>query len=362
MKKKYNINYIEDNLNATDISHYNSNTNYYSLGDDLDSSKKESKNVFIKYRLKAIEKYGYRDDFKLNLFAEVLPFFFLVIFIPIFFSLVTTLLIKNRDLYSFLNQGISIGLAIIFFVIISIKFKFHLKRKKIYVFFLYFPFIRIILSIVLIIILSTSTLSLDVNNNPFHKKIYYDIVWSFQIFESIVSLIIIWLFFYKNNESNVWFKKAFLVKNLWITLLVIILGFFIFYGLQFCLSLISTAINKNDNSESANQSALKSMLGSPIGIIALFFSAVIVAPILEEILYRHFISLFFNHTIYGYICSTIYFAFLHVANAGDFNNIFPYFALGIVSGFIYYYSKNLVPCIAIHFIANLVAFIIMMIQ
>ena len=324
------------------------------LDQEMDEYFKIETNVINENKLihKAIKRYGFIDNFKLDIKQIVLPLFFLLFLLPFFVSLLMSFLIASKSTYNFYYNISSILLGMIAFIwIVYNKFK-VLNKKKIYIFFIAFPFMRIFLLIISTLV--AILFKLDSNSNE-----YTTMTLAIELLNSIALLLIVCFFIRKNIVVKVWWKKSFSKRNLWVTFIIIAVGFGIFYLLQFVLNLIPNAIS-NNGSVSENQSSLIKMTNTNFGIVTLFISAVIVAPIFEEVIYRYFVSLFFNHSIWGYFCSTIYFAFLHVAANGDFVNIFPYFSLGIVNGFIYYYFRNLAPCIAIHFIGNLLSFILIL--
>lgn len=281
------------------------------------------------------------------------------ILVPVIVSFILSIfvryvpLININDYKNIVNyiKIFSIGLSSLVFMIGNIR-NFFYKRQ--YIYFMQYPMINIFLIIATPIVFLMC--SLFYNDNKYIDDILSIVVNFYQ-------LIVILLFIIKNKVFINWFKKAFNRKeNIIMTIAIVSVGFATFYLLQFLLGFLPKLIDKNTGNSSANQESLNGMKNSVLGTVSLFFSAVIIAPILEEILYRFFISYFCNGTIYGYIFSTILFASLHVMNDGDYVQIFPYFSLGIVNGFIYYKFKNLTPCIAIHFIGNLFSFIFILIQ
>ena len=86
-----------------------------------------------------------------------------------------------------------------------------------------------------------------------------------------------------------------------------------------------------------------------------FFMMVIAAPVLEEILFR---GIFLNGFLKNYsprrslIWSSLFFAVAHM-NPWQF---IVAFILGLVIGYVYMKTKSLLPCIFIHFIANLTSY------
>lgn len=161
---------------------------------------------------------------------------------------------------------------------------------------------------------------------------------------------------YKHENFNIMFQKS--IKQIWITVAVVVIGCLAYFLLNFVFSSIQTAIN-GSNSLSNNQSGLEMYVSDDLGIIALFLSSVIFAPIIEEFSYRMIFSEITDNKWYSVVLTVIFFAFLHVQQTADFSHIFVYFALGIVNGLIYWKLKNVTPCILVHLITNLVGFIFM---
>lgn len=182
------------------------------------------------------------------------------------------------------------------------------------------------------------------------------------IIDSVLKIGLCIMFIIVNKPSKDWFKKIFNSKNWWISLIIILIGFLIFFLLQFGLGAISRLLNNGGNSN--NQDSIEQQVNKNqiITIINLFLSAVIVAPIFEEIIYRYYVFYFCQDKWYGLVVTILWFASLHVMNYGDFQNIFPYLALGIVSGSIYYITGNILYGISIHFIGNLIGFITIVIK
>jgi membrane protease YdiL (CAAX protease family) len=89
---------------------------------------------------------------------------------------------------------------------------------------------------------------------------------------------------------------------------------------------------------------------------AFFFMAVVAAPLLEEALFRGIILDGFLknykpwHAIFA---SALLFAVIH----GNLTQGIGAFVLGILFGWIYWNTNSIIPCILLHFINNLIAFV-----
>ena len=89
---------------------------------------------------------------------------------------------------------------------------------------------------------------------------------------------------------------------------------------------------------------------------AFFFMAVMAAPLLEEILFRGIILDGFLKNYkpwHAIIASALVFALIH----GNLTQGIGAFALGILFGWIYWNTNSIIPCILLHLINNLIAFV-----
>ena len=170
----------------------------------------------------------------------------------------------------------------------------------------------------------------------------------------------------------IYFFKVYLFKNQWVFLkhhyrFVIYLTLLTLYLMFNMLILIQGLFLVLDiDPVSPNQAALESILKSGIFFnqFSLFVVAVILAPIVEELVYRKAIYGLINtrfRPIYAVLGSAFVFAFVHIII--DLSNaiyILPYFGLGVILSFIYYYSGKIIfiPIIA-HALMNLYTYILL---
>ncbi len=118
--------------------------------------------------------------------------------------------------------------------------------------------------------------------------------------------------------------------------------------------------------ESTNQDLIAHALEvAPISIV---FSAVIFAPIVEELVFRGGIYNFFEkkiNTKAAILISGAIFGSLHVltglmgGNLLELLHFITYFVMGCGFGLIYAKTKNIYVCIGVHFINNLISVILM---
>ena len=137
------------------------------------------------------------------------------------------------------------------------------------------------------------------------------------------------------------------------TVKYILIGF----GLMIVFSVVNTIIYQflDITETSENQAVINTMFtnGRIIDWVLLALFTVLLAPIVEEFIFRKAIMAFFQSTpIIAIIFSGFAFGFIHVTS-GDYIQIISYMSLGIVLASFYYVSKyNIFVPIVIHMIYN----------
>lgn len=115
-----------------------------------------------------------------------------------------------------------------------------------------------------------------------------------------------------------------------------------------------------------NQEAIVQILDN--NILYTFFTVNIFAPIVEELVFRgalYNILLKSNGKIMAIFLSSSIFGFLHVFSSIASQNYmeifagFAYVAIGLVLGYAYYKTNNILICIGIHFVNNFASFLSM---
>ena len=111
-----------------------------------------------------------------------------------------------------------------------------------------------------------------------------------------------------------------------------------------------------DGTTADNQQALEEIFSAGY-VIPFFIFVVILAPILEEIVFRKILFHFIPHDILAIFISAFLFGMLHVVMTWDIIHVFPYLLMGIIFGFIYvHFKKNIYAAIFLHAINNGIAF------
>ncbi|MFW6298914.1 MAG: CPBP family intramembrane glutamic endopeptidase, partial [Bacillota bacterium] len=156
------------------------------------------------------------------------------------------------------------------------------------------------------------------------------------------------------------FASIYLFKNQWIyfkenprrSFFLIILGLFLMFAMNMFINTGFTLIGQEVGSE--NQSALEEIIqGRTFDMVAIVIFAGILAPIAEEIVFRKGLyGLIYNKfgNVAAILLSGILFGLVHMTSElANVAGMIPYFGLGIILSYIYYYSSKMifVP-IAVH--------------
>lgn len=206
-------------------------------------------------------------------------------------------------------------------------------------------------------IISSGSLDLDLITSS-----VYEIIFKWQIVLDVVFLGII-IFVCRSMFSLDNIKEKNIGK---IVLITVGLGV-AFLAVNICLSYIIDLISGGGSG--SNEEALEIMFN--VAPYSLVFSAVIFAPIVEEIVFRGaiFNLLYKEDKPYkAILISGLLFGLLHVFSGllgGSFVELLYliiYFTMGAILGFIYHKTKNIYICIGVHFINNLISVIIMFIS
>ncbi len=161
------------------------------------------------------------------------------------------------------------------------------------------------------------------------------------------------------------FARIYLFKNQWLyfkknwrkSLGFVLLGIFLMLSMNMFINTAFTVLDFELSSQ--NQASLEMLMdGRTFDLIALAIFAGILAPIAEEIVFRKgvygLIHKKFGNLV-AIIGSGLLFGLIHVT--GELTNVIslaPYFGLGIILGFIYYYSSKMIFIpIAVHGALNI---------
>lgn len=286
------------------------------------------------------------DSLILISFFVLLPIIWSIIRLIVFPSYSSNILdfINGKDPLTHTNQiiytisliGFQIFCPIIGIFILFFKMKNKIFSSGIYILFLIHP-IKLLISL----IFSSFTGAVD-GLNTF-------------LIDFLYSIAVVIFVFFKDKRIQCMFKLAY--TNFWKSFFYIIFFSLLYFAILYFLFFITGLFNAGNNI--GNQTIITSNLSSIFSIVAIFFSVVIVAPLIEEIVYRMILADVIGNRWYSYVLTMTFFAFLHIQVVGDWKNILPYFALGMVNGFIYWKFKNISIPIIVHFLGNVVGFILL---
>ena len=130
--------------------------------------------------------------------------------------------------------------------------------------------------------------------------------------------------------------------------LQMIIGIFCTFGAAIVGGILVQLVGVDE--AAANQEAVEASLGAMP--LAMTFSIVIFAPIVEEIVFRLVLMRMFNwKPILNIIFSSLIFGLMHVI-AGGIIHIIPYFLMGLVFAIIYHKNDNIWHATILHVIHN----------
>lgn len=170
------------------------------------------------------------------------------------------------------------------------------------------------------------------------------------------SLFSFWLIFlWVKNVYTLELKKAFRwQKSLGVQLIFLVITL---AGLSFLLSEWDNLVRKLFPISEYYQKLFSDIFGGNINIFWAILSAVIVIPVIEEILLRGIVLkglLTKYQPLHAVLISALLFAAMHL-NIWQFSNAF---VLGLLFGWIYIKTKSLLPCIVGHIFNNAFPFIL----
>lgn len=151
-------------------------------------------------------------------------------------------------------------------------------------------------------------------------------------------------------------------NNLFKNIIYLILGGAILYLASY---LINFGLSKLGISMSNNQISIENMLILGSKVIT-FFSVIIFAPLVEELIYRKSIYALSNNKVVYYIVSILAFSLPHMLSTTyDLKTfvlgLIPYLFSGFILSLIYDHTKNIYVSTIAHIINNFIAFLIIII-
>ncbi|BCR35692.1 CPBP family intramembrane glutamic endopeptidase [Mariniplasma anaerobium] len=186
---------------------------------------------------------------------------------------------------------------------------------------------------------------------PFYQSLYQILIYA-------ILLVLLLRFLISDLKYD--FKRFKLVKNQWLVIIVtgylyVLLGN---YLSGFISELLSNAF-ATPISESVNQMTIVRMLNSD-GVIFIVLSAVIIGPIVEELVFRKSIFGLINNQKLALVVSAVVFGAIHLTAeaslASALINGVSYFTMGAIFGYIYLKNnKNIMAPIVVHILVNLIS-------
>lgn len=214
------------------------------------------------------------------------------------------------------------------------------RKKGILVFISYFVYI-IIIGIIM------ASLKIDYNTISIKNKVMYNVI------TNGFYLLLLILFFKKELKEELKLLKT-NYKDYFIKSILIFLAGAL---LMFISTLIISKFT--GQSISGNETEIRNFIkNSPLLTIIL---AVIISPIIEELVFRKAIKNIFNNKYLFIIISSLIFGLLHVSSIRDINELLfsiPYIIMGISFAITYQKTNNIFTSIILHSSYNLVLILI----
>lgn len=172
---------------------------------------------------------------------------------------------------------------------------------------------------------------------------------------TVLNLTLVGLVIYLAGRFNLWKPQK---PVLWSGKgLKIIALWSVYLFLAKMLSGIVLALQAGPDATTFNQELIE---GSDLNSIVLFLTTVLVAPFVEEFIFRGLImgKISSAQSALGLIISSLLFALIHLPT--DLGSWLLYGSMGLVLGLLYRKTQRLDYCISVHFLNNLLAFFMML--
>lgn len=158
-------------------------------------------------------------------------------------------------------------------------------------------------------------------------------------------------------------EHFFKIKTTWKSFIIYALfGFIILYGVSFIIDYLYDLYNIGI---SENQNTIENYINYGNATLT-FLAVVLLAPLVEEIIYRYSIFSLIQNKVLAYIISTLFFALPHMLSTSGpalewMLLAIPYLFSGLMLDLIFDSSKNIYASTMAHLLNNLVAFILIVI-
>lgn len=320
--------------------------------DNINSNNLEKQSWIDKFISKELSSDG-TNNFNFKTASWTLTIIYLVSFIiiPIFYSIIKTYAIKDTSEGSFLSLFI-FSLLPIFGLVVSLGLDYETMVKKggwaAYSHSI-FGFLSVIF--VYLFFIATKVIS-GKNNDVTSLATEFLIQQLFQLLGSILVLI-----FCRSLRERIitTLKEAKLDLLTWVTIFAVI-GSILNIVFNLIPKFSEVNILAGNNNTSKNQDVLNLLMNSPYGSFVLVLGTIFIAPINEEISYRHGTFTIVRYRWIGYLASLIYFPAMHVMDNGDWNNIIGYLGFSIILPLLFVMTRgNTTYTIGLHAFSNVIA-------
>ena len=203
---------------------------------------------------------------------------------------------------------------------------------------------------------------IDIQTNMIYLK-------SMQTFLELGMFMVPALIFASNNAQGINNYWGFKQKQSWMSILSVIVLFFVAMPMVSWLVIVNESI-KFPESMQMLEKALKSMQDSATemtekflnvstigGILGNIFVMAIVPAVSEELFFRGCIQKTLTDRMRNKFLAIAVSAFIFSAAHMEFYGLIPRFILGIILGYVFYYTGNILMSMLLHFINNSIAVI-----
>lgn len=204
-------------------------------------------------------------------------------------------------------------------------------------------------------LLSTNPFNYEVNSKMYLASL--NLLTYTNLFLYIAYFIGFVIMFFKELKSDLFDYKNKWVKNT----IYIVLGITILYSSNI---LINKLASINGVDQSSNQKLIEAMFSNN-GMIPVFLSVVLFAPIVEEMVYRKCIYGICQNKILYYIIAPLLFGFIHMSTMDGstplawFLTFLPYATSGLILAITYERTENIYVSTGVHMLNNLIGFILL---
>lgn len=299
------------------------------------------------------------DDFQIynyHLFSKFTNYLFIAtaFILPVLFDLIRIYVVKDEKLrVIFIGFNICSYLSSFIYILVKENKKFISSGAWAFYLFMLCQMVSTLVS-ALIFSANSAIFFEKVNDKVQLTPLGYATTTLTQAIVGLLTVVLI-LFLSKDLRMKI-FKT--IRYNFLLLALVTIITLFVAWQIEMIFNSIKELIIGNN--VSSNQAELIKNLNSDFGKVSLFLMVVLTAPIFEELATKQSIFMLSGSKIGGFVITTFLFAWMHVSNSGDIENIFSYLGFSLVLSAVFVFSReNITYSFLVHLMHNLIAYVLL---